>query len=650
MYSRYRDKPDPSEVRKILIYLNYNDREMWYKVFCVLGRDYQHDHEIFAIAQEWSSQYPHRTAADRAKERTEFFNSSQRDGAHIGTLILEAKKNGYVVPREYETHVQQALNDARKSVPPVSPVLQPPAPDDDSGCARFHEIMLKSCAITKYWLYIAGDDKMAARVTFLNDSFEFFRYMPEGPRCIMEAMHEYCRAYKSYSYNEFTTWLQLQHKPISQDAFNMVLSSATATSEEQAYDFLNEVADLGFQSQLIEAGESLKKYAPQLRGAQLKAFGREIQEALTPISEGKNNDKELWPDDVNAMCIERTDDELAMNHFVPSGYKVIDDHIMGLHRGGVTLLAAYSGIGKTWVSLDMSIRLLRTHPQARVLYISSEMSVSEIEFRIFALVNNVSILTQDLKRYRASGEWETYMQRFNNFCHSDRAIKLIGADRKAITIDDIEAAVASASAKGRLDLVVVDYLQNIQGAESPNKNSANHERVLRIMQRLCTMAKREQCAVLALSQLINPNRKGKDNAPPGLNDLAESSYIVHAADAVLVMYQMVSSRKDKSGGDIGGVGPSFYDERQGNLFAGTPEAAAAAAAVSAAATAAAGGSGVAATTGAAMESEANQLFGEDRFFNDTDLLLSVCKSRNGMNTSTPLKVRRSAGSRFSFEF
>ena len=99
MFNRY-EKPTYEELREILSHLNYADRDQWYQTFAIVGREYPNDSTAFDICKQWSSQYSGRKPEDESKEREEFYNQSKREGAHIGSLIDEAKKSGYKAPAQ----------------------------------------------------------------------------------------------------------------------------------------------------------------------------------------------------------------------------------------------------------------------------------------------------------------------------------------------------------------------------------------------------------------------------------------------------------------------------------------------------------------------------------------------------------------------
>lgn len=657
--SSYRGKPEPAEVREILNFLDCSDREQWFKTFAILGREYQNDFGIYHIAQQWARAYSKRKPEDERKEHYEFFVSSRAPGPSIGALIAEAKRHGYKVPRSYEKHVQDyeryvhqpaKAKETEAALQPLEATVTPDSLDN----LLYSKIQQESNAVVNFWLYKGGNGADPERKNFLNDNAKYFRFLPVGQRTILEAMLMFCKERTEYSYGAFCEWLKLNDIELDSETLLAVFNTKSATSAAATYDFMLSIYHTSYalvlQRELTAFADGVLERSFEENTTQL----RECYESVLPVCEDKVGYKEQWPGDVTRVCLERIENSNSMELFVPTGHKLLDAHIMGFRRGGVTIFAAHSGSGKSWFAVDAAFRLLLQHEEARVLFFSSEMSNDEIELRFFGLFNDVGINTEDIERSYADGSWHENMRRFQAFSEGSTDITLVGTDSGEMSISSIENKVAAMSATRRLDLVIVDYLQNIVNSNQQCKNSC--DRVRDTMQRLCHMARRYNCAVLVLAQLNNPNRKQSETQPPNLYDIADASYVVMPADAVIIMYKILG----KGGNDISGMGAGFVNEMQGNLFSGVPEqdanavGAAEVAAAAASAGASVGGTGGIRVTSpwanidSSQRKSIKQLFGTDRFFNQTNLLLSVCKSRHGFNTERPLSVLRSKGSRFCF--
>ena len=102
--------------------------------------------------------------------------------------------------------------------------------------------------------------------------------------------------------------------------------------------------------------------------------------------------------------------------------------------------------------------------------------------------------------------------------------------------------VAEMNAKCRrmdnLGLVVIDYLQLMNGADNQGRRGDNRQTVVSDMSRMLKiMAKNLGVPVLCLSQLSRANEQRKENKRPMLSDLRESGAIEQDADVVMFLYR-----------------------------------------------------------------------------------------------------------------
>ena len=86
---------------------------------------------------------------------------------------------------------------------------------------------------------------------------------------------------------------------------------------------------------------------------------------------------------------------------------------------------------------------------------------------------------------------------------------------------------------GKLDFIVIDYLQLIT---TENSRGNRQEEVSKISRQLKTLAQELQVPILALSQLSR-NLEGRENKTPQLADLRESGSIEQDADIVFFIYR-----------------------------------------------------------------------------------------------------------------
>lgn len=594
----FKDKPDLEEVRKILTYLDPNDREQWFKTFAILGREYSGNTDVYHAAQDWAKGASNRKPSDAKKEHHEFYVSSARQGPGIGALINAAKARGYVVSkksdramRAYTAPTNAFFCDHVEIC--LSPVQAPADGTETTELRLYSDVVDNANTVLKYWLYSAPQSLTAERAAFLTKNKNLFRYFPLGQRGIITALFDYSTTHDSYSYKEFRKWAELSCIDFDQNALNAVLNTESPYGPSITQDLIEQ---LYRSSHCLMIRQRALRLADEAIAAGFEKTNRAVTrfyEVSQPVVEGEMCPVDEWGFVGSNGCFARADSNPTMDDVVPSGYELLDKYIDGYRRREVTLFAAHSGVGKTWFGVDTSYKLLMARPNARILFVSSEMDVKQIVLRFFAVINDLSLRKDMLQQYVKTNRIAEARATVAKFAESGPDIHLMGIQRGGLSISHIEARVAELSMNKRLDLVVVDYLQNIVN-DKVSVHENNYTKVLDTMDRLDQIAKDYNCAVLALTQLNNPNRKQTMKQEPNLYDIAECSYVVQPAAAVLMMYR-----------DPNGV--AFYDNGAGMSFPdlnGSTEA--------------------------------------------TNLLLSVAKSRYGICTAKPLEVRRSIGSRFSF--
>ena len=212
-----------------------------------------------------------------------------------------------------------------------------------------------------------------------------------------------------------------------------------------------------------------------------------------------------------------------------TGLADLDNMILGLNKSELILAAGRPGMGKTSLGLNMALHAGMNLGKSVAIF-SLEMSREQLVLRLLsraALVPLKGLLTGEL----TVQQWKDI---------ADAAQSLSGAD---IRIDDNPTlSVADMNAQcrrlGKLDLVVIDYLQLMQSAGSGHtwSNESRTQAVSDISRMLKIMAKELNVPVVCLSQLSRANESRQDKRPQ-LSDLRESGAIEQDADVVIGLYR-----------------------------------------------------------------------------------------------------------------
>lgn len=206
----------------------------------------------------------------------------------------------------------------------------------------------------------------------------------------------------------------------------------------------------------------------------------------------------------------------------------LNDRMQGWRPGGLYVVGARPGVGKSILGLQAALSLAHIGP---VAVNSLEMTRKELHTRVIAQYSGVPIQHLAGKSRGFNGPSEMEWQAIGRELDAIRALPVSIDDRSAITVMDVRAHARSLSRRGKLAGVIVDYLQLMT---SGNSRKPRHEIVAEQSRQLKVMAKELDCPVIALSQL-NRASEARDGVP-SLADLRESGSIEQDADAVLLLH------------------------------------------------------------------------------------------------------------------
>ncbi|AEK07601.1 DnaB-like dsDNA helicase [Mycobacterium phage Enceladus] len=196
----------------------------------------------------------------------------------------------------------------------------------------------------------------------------------------------------------------------------------------------------------------------------------------------------------------------------------------GLQRGRLYTIGARPGGGKSIVALQLATNAAFWGFPA--VYFTLEMSTDEVMSRMVSAGSNVDF--GKIMRKEVDLEDRKKIDNYMNL-HSDMPIQVI--DRPRINTEQI---VAHCRAVGKLDVLVVDYLQLIDPSD---KRLSREQQVAHMSRALKIAAKELNVAVVACSQLNRgPLKDGKMRAPT-IGDLRESGAVEQDSDVVLLLHR-----------------------------------------------------------------------------------------------------------------
>ncbi len=213
---------------------------------------------------------------------------------------------------------------------------------------------------------------------------------------------------------------------------------------------------------------------------------------------------------------------------VPSGFTDLDYRTAGFHGSELILIAARPAMGKTAFALNIATNAaLRANVPVAVF--SLEMSKEQLVNRILcseSMVDSNKVRTGKLEE----DDWTKLAGTIGPLSEAEMYID----DTPGINIMEIRAKCRKLKIEKNIGLVVIDYLQLIQG--TGKRGGSREQEISEISRSLKILAKELDVPVIALSQLSRAAEQRPDHRPM-LSDLRESGAIEQDADIVMFLYR-----------------------------------------------------------------------------------------------------------------
>ena len=212
---------------------------------------------------------------------------------------------------------------------------------------------------------------------------------------------------------------------------------------------------------------------------------------------------------------------------VRTGFAALDDFLGGLQRSDLVVLAARPSLGKTSLALNIA-RSAAVNQKACVALCSLEMSREAIVQRLLSSESGVEIRNVRLGRF---GEVDEARIMEASGVLSEAPIYI--DDSPQLRVLDIRSKIRRLHFERNVDLIIVDYLQLIQG---DGRNETRVQEISKITRSLKALARELDTPVLAVSQLSRAVEWRASHVPQ-LSDLRESGSIEQDADVVMFIYR-----------------------------------------------------------------------------------------------------------------
>ena len=251
----------------------------------------------------------------------------------------------------------------------------------------------------------------------------------------------------------------------------------------------------------------------------------------------------LWPTMERIEALQRGGKTVTG---VASGFNDLDEMTSGFQPAELIIVAARPSMGKTAFTLNVAQHAAIEH-NVPVAFFSLEMSKESLVQRM--LTSEARIDAQRLRKGQL---------RDDDFPRLARAAGILSSapvwidDTPGLTLLEMRSKARRLKADAGIGLVVVDYLQLMQG---PANSESRQQEVSQISRGLKALAKELNVPVIALSQLSRaPEQRTGENKRPQLSDLRESGAIEQDADLIMFLYrqEFYDGPTDKDGNSLEG--------------------------------------------------------------------------------------------------
>ncbi|MEQ3467176.1 replicative DNA helicase [Enterococcus cecorum] len=306
------------------------------------------------------------------------------------------------------------------------------------------------------------------------------------------------------------------------------LSQVTPTASGVAH-YAKIVKDKSTLRELIQAATKIVKEGYSQEGS-VEEIVEAAEKGILNVSEKRNSTGFQSIADVLNSTMEHIDRLSQQNEDItglPTGYPELDKMTAGLQPEELIILAARPAVGKTAFALNIA-QNIGTRTDRSVAIFSLEMGAESLVNRMLCAEGTIEaghLRTGQLTEQ----EWHNLIMAMGSLSNTSIFID----DTPGIKVSEIRARCRRlAQEKGNLGLILIDYLQLIEGSGRESRQ----QEVSEISRQLKKLAKELKVPVIALSQLSRSVEQRQDKRPV-LSDIRESGSIEQDADIVAFLYR-----------------------------------------------------------------------------------------------------------------
>lgn len=212
---------------------------------------------------------------------------------------------------------------------------------------------------------------------------------------------------------------------------------------------------------------------------------------------------------------------------LPTGFRDLDRMTSGLQPSDLILVAARPSMGKTAFTLNIAQNVgVRQHKT--VAFFSLEMSQEQLVQRLLCQIAHIDSQKLRTGLLNSDEEWT----RLTDACDKLYESPIYIDDTPGISVAEMRSKARRLKSEHGLDLIIVDYLQLMQGRNAESRQ----QEISEISRSLKALARELKVPLIALSQLSRSVESRQDKRPM-LSDLRESGALEQDADIVSFLYR-----------------------------------------------------------------------------------------------------------------
>lgn len=251
-------------------------------------------------------------------------------------------------------------------------------------------------------------------------------------------------------------------------------------------------------------------------------YGQKIIDEINRITSREEKEKSFAEKIAEATIEIENNWKNQSDYSLYTGIYDLDSMICGLHKQELTIIGARPGVGKTTLALQIAEKIARNNKS--ILFVSLEMSDTQLIQKMIARTGNVKSY-----RIRMGTIEDDDWNKISNAIGKLSELKF-NTNSKIRTIQRLELEARKLKNRGKLDLLIIDYIQLLK---SKDRFNSREQEVADISRRLKLMSLELDIPIIALCQL---NRNASNNEP-NLSDLRESGSLEQDADNVIFLHQ-----------------------------------------------------------------------------------------------------------------